>query len=289
MFLGLANSLFRLFRENSDVVPVSRLQKEGVRSVTVLDWERVEKLISDAVAEALARHGVELGAEAMRSVNDEAREAFARLLEQRDTLRETARSLAEEKSQLEDNLSLLRHELDSSTGMLAQERRQVVSPQSVAVAPDAMAHYSERLEQELTRLLRDDDPGGETGLARSVSDLARRLLEEERDKAFDQARTEQGQRIEQLERRIAKLKRMLAETESVVERLSSGDADDEGAESIYKEVQGLGRGDPLAEEKRGILNEIFRLNVELQDVILEGQQSNRAADRPSIGRERAAE
>ena len=55
MFLGLANSLFRLFREHSDVVTVDKLRKDGVRSVTVLDWSRIDRLIAKAVDEALKR------------------------------------------------------------------------------------------------------------------------------------------------------------------------------------------------------------------------------------------
>ena len=97
MILGLANSLFRLFRENSDVVPVSRLKKQGVRQVTVLDWDKIETLIARAVEDALARQGVTLSRDAMESVNQEALETFHRLVSERDRLQESARSLEQEK------------------------------------------------------------------------------------------------------------------------------------------------------------------------------------------------
>ena len=93
MILGLANSLFRMFRENSDVVPVSRLKKQGVRQVTVLDWDRIESLISRAVEEAISRRGVTLSKDAMETVNQEALEAFHRLIHERDQYQESARSL----------------------------------------------------------------------------------------------------------------------------------------------------------------------------------------------------
>lgn len=272
MILGLANSLFRLFRENSDVVPVSRLQKEGVRSVAVLDYSRVEQLIQNAVAEALARHGVELSREAMDSVNGEAREVFARLLEQRDRLRETAQHLEEERGQLRQNLDLLHRELSRATGALAHERQHAVDRASVPVDAAAMADYAARLEAELAKLLAD---GGDGALARSVSGVALKLLKEERDKAFARARDEQQQRIATLERRIQKLSRMLGETEAVVERLKAGQEADEGVASVYKEVQGLKPGAPSAEAKRGILDEIFRINVELRQVIQEAYAGGR--------------
>ena len=70
-------------------------------------------------------------------------------------------------------------------------------------------------------------------------------------------------------RRIAKLKGMLTESERMVGRLrSSGQGmGDEGVESVYREVQGMDSDDHLAQEKQGPLDEIFRLNVELREVI----------------------
>ena len=211
MILGLANSLFRLFRENSDVVPVSRLRKQGVKSVTILDWERIESLIERAVQEALSRHGVDLSEKSLASVNQEAREAFARLVEQRDSIREerdtlkqTARTLEVEREELAANLDALHQELHASTGALAHERQHTVSAETVTVDPKGMAQYAARLERELKRMLRSDaGDGAEEDLAASVTALARRLLDEERKGALETARREQVQRIELLERRIA--------------------------------------------------------------------------------------
>ncbi|MFH0944734.1 MAG: hypothetical protein V2A76_06010 [Planctomycetota bacterium] len=279
MILGLANSLFRLFRENSDVIPVSRLKKQGVKSVTVLDWERIESLINRAVREALSRHGVDLSERTLASVNQEAREAFARLVEQRDAIREerdtlkrTARTLEVEREELAANLDALHQELYASTGALAHERRHTVSAENVTVDPKGIAQYAARLERELRRMLRSGEGDGSEGdLAASVTALARRLLNDERKGALETARKEQVHRIEKLERRIAKLKGMLSESEQLVGRLrgSAQGADDEGVESIYREIQGMDGDDVLAAEKQGLLDEIFRLNVELREVIQE--------------------
>jgi hypothetical protein len=279
MLLGLATNLFRLFRENSDVVPISRLRKQGVRSVTVLDWQRIEQLIDRAVKEALSRRGVELSPAVLASVNAEAREAFARLVEQRDTIREerdqlqhTARTLEIERQELAANLDALHRELYESTGALAQERRHTISADNVGMDRRGLDQYTARLEQELKRLLRGDGAGEEgDDLAGSVSALARRLLDEERRAMLSTAREEQLHRIDLLERRIGKLKGMLSESERLVERLQSAEEEEDGVESIYREVQGLDGSQVNAVEKRGLLDEIFRLNLELREVIQESQ------------------
>ncbi|MFG0320484.1 MAG: hypothetical protein ACF8XB_24645, partial [Planctomycetota bacterium JB042] len=159
MILSLADSLFRMFRENSDVVPVSRLKKEGHRSVTVLDWDRIQALIGKAVEEALARHGVDLSPRALQSVNQEAREAFVRLVEQRDTYRESARSLEAERSELASNVQRLREELEASKGALAAEREREPTIDDVAVDARGMASFHARLEAEMERLLADGAGG----------------------------------------------------------------------------------------------------------------------------------
>ena len=296
MMLGLATNLFRLFRENSDVVPVSRLRKQGVKSVTVLDWERIEHLIERAVIEALSRRGVELSATAMASVNAEAREAFARLVEQRDTIKEerdhlqhTARTLEIERQELAANLNALHRELYESTGALAHERQHTISAENVGMDRRGMEQYSARLEQELRRLLQNEAQAGtDDSLAASVSALARRLLDEERRMVLATARKEQIHRIEQLERRIGKLKGKLTESELLVERLQNVEAGEEGVESIYREVQGLDAGHADTVERRGLLDEIFRLNMELREVIqetkaLDNQQSSSRSEEASDG------
>lgn len=264
MILSLADSLFRMFRENSDVVPVSRLKKQGHRSVTVLDWDRIQALIEKAVEQALARRGVDLSPQALDSVSQEAREAFVRLVEQRDTYRESARSLEVERTELLANVQRLRQEMESSKGALAVEREREVTVDEVVVGADGMASFHARLEAEMRRLMADGAPGD---LAARAAQLARRLLDEEREKAVLTAKDEQQHKIEQLERRIGKLSASLDDSTSLVRRLRETKESPEGIESIYREVQGLDPNESNAPEKRGLLEEIFKLNVELRDVI----------------------
>jgi len=265
MILSLADSLFRMFRENSDVVPVSRLKKQGHRSVTVLDWDRIQALIQKAVEEALARRGVDLSPQALDSVSQEARETFVRLVEQRDTYRESTRTLEAEREELRTNMSQLKSELESSKSLLAHEREHVVTTEEVAVGAEGMASFHSRLEAEMTRLLAGAEPGAD--IAAQAAALARRLLDEEQAKATEDAREEQRLRVAQLERRVGKLRKSLRDSETLVTRLRETKGVPGGVESIYREVQGLDPSEEKATEKAGLLEEIFKLNVELRDVI----------------------
>ncbi len=282
--LGLAHSLFRMFRENSDVVPVSRLKKQGVRQVTVLDWAKMQELLQTAVAEALAKRGVELSPEALRSVNQEARETLARLVEQRDQAevqrdqaevqrdqyRDVAKHLEQQRNELQKNIDALCAELGRETDALTVERGRRVTAADVVVDAAGMASFRARLHDELTRMFRGEPAGGSRGdglIADDVAALAERLLEEQRTRALDAARAEQQSKIEQLERRIAKLKAKLEDSEDVVQRLRSAKNVDPGVESVFKSVQGLDGKDRRAAEKKALLDEIFQLNVELREVI----------------------
>lgn len=276
MILGLANSLFRMFRENSDVVTVSRLKKQGVRQVTVLDWDRIEGLISRAVEEAISRRGVSLSKDALATVNQEALEAFHRLVQERDQYQESARSLEEEKAELSRNLSRLREEFERSNNDLERERGRVVAVDEVSLDGAALSGFSERLEEELRAMLSGAEGGD--AVPGSVAALARRLVEEERERAVVAARAEQRMRVATLERRVSKLKRTLADSEAAASRMRAATDAPAGVESIYREVQGLDQKDAHAGEKKGLLDQIFRLNVELRDVI--GGEATGGTDGP---------
>lgn len=273
--MGLADSVFRLFRENSDVVPLKRLEKKGVKNVTVLDWNRVVTLIERAVDEALSKRGVDLAPHLLQNVHRDAKEAFHRLVAERDRLEETTRTLAQEKDDLARNVEALKTEIVRSQQELAAERDRAVRFDDVAVEGAQLDHAMSRLESRVRELL-GAGQGGD--LAAKVAAAARELLDEEKKNAFDEAASEQRRKVEQLERRLAKLQRALTDSESVIERLKTEKAGDQGIESIYKSVQGLDGKDANANQKRGLLDQVFKLNLELREVIGEPTKS-RASDR----------
>ncbi|MBK6940389.1 MAG: hypothetical protein IPH13_09330 [Planctomycetes bacterium] len=267
MILGLANSLFRLFREHSDVVSVDKLKKDGVRSVTVLDWSRIDQLIAKAVDEALKKRGVELPADALQSVNQQAREAFARLLEQRDLWRDSAQTLEQQKNELEANLNRLVVELDTARSQLTREKSHRVTVADVAVGRAQMDSFALRLKDGLVELFKGSSADASPELARAAAELAEHLLADEKARALAAAKQEQDARIDLLERRIAKLNGMLASSDQLVERLKAAKSLDPGIESEFREVQGLNTADANAGAKRGLLEQIFKLNVELREAI----------------------
>lgn len=266
MILSLAQSLFRLFREHSDVIPVSQLKRQGVRSVTVLDWDRVQSLITRAVGEALDRRGVQLSREDMRSVSEEALETFHRLVEQRDHLQHSAKRLSEEKASLEQNLRQVRDELERAAEELTRERSRSITVADVgSIEVTRFEEYAERLAAEMARLADGGSPASE--LPEPVLAVTRRFLEQERARALATAKAEQRRRVEQLERRVDKLKGTLSHTEKVMQQMQRAAPVDGGVESVYRGVQGLDSGDKNFQEKRGVLDQIFQLNVDLRQVI----------------------
>jgi exonuclease VII large subunit len=281
MILGLANSLFRLFREHSDVVSVDKLKKDGVRSVTVLDWSRIDQLIAKAVDEALKKRGVELPPDALASVNQQAREAFARLLEQRDQWRDSAQTLEQQKNELEANLNRLVTELDTARSQLDREKTHRVTDADVAVSRARMDSFALRLKDGLVDLFKGSPAGASPELARAAAELAEHLLADEKARALADAKRDQDARIDLLERRIAKLNGMLENSDRLVERLKAAKTIDPGIESEFREVQGLSVADSNAGAKRGLLEQIFKLNVELREAIgKESPQSGGSASAP---------
>jgi len=70
--------------------------------------------------------------------------------------------------------------------------------------------------------------------------------------------------LELLRRRASKLVRELRTVRTEVRRVADREEIDTGVASRYREVQGLGGEGPAAEAKRGMLEDIFRANLELR-------------------------
>jgi hypothetical protein len=70
--------------------------------------------------------------------------------------------------------------------------------------------------------------------------------------------------VELLQRRIAKLQRMLDKAEETLRRLASMSPDDPGIASIYRTVQGLSPEDRAFAFKQKLMKKIFQANLELK-------------------------
>lgn len=270
---GFADTLLRLLRSRSEVVPVSRLKRRGLRQVTVLDFRRLQEFVAEAVDRALAERAPEIGPEALAEVRAEAREGVLRLVHERDRLRESADRLAQEKRTLERHVEELRRRLEEERARLAALSG--VSG-SAPFAPRGEADL-DRLEERVLEALAHPDG--------NAAERIRKAFEDERRRARRAGEESERREIERLERRISKLAHSLERSEALVERLRREVERPEGIASEFREVQGLDPSEPRAAEKRGLLEEVFRWNVELRDWM---QRDRAGAGKTRPGQDREA-
>jgi diguanylate cyclase (GGDEF)-like protein len=87
---------------------------------------------------------------------------------------------------------------------------------------------------------------------------------ETRNRNFDGEADEARSQIEILERRLAKLTALHAETEEELKRIAAMKGLDLGVASIYRSVQGISDSSTHKEMKRMLMREIFEANFELK-------------------------
>lgn len=124
-----------------------------------------------------------------------------------------------------------------------------------ADAPALLAALAaERRENSLLRArLRLHEPGSEASAATRRPPSAPAEVAQER--------------IELLERRLIKLRRLLAESEARLARAGSSAEADTGLASRYRTVQGLAEDAPERERKAGLMESLFLANLELQELL----------------------
>ncbi|MCY3000288.1 MAG: diguanylate cyclase [Planctomycetota bacterium] len=100
-------------------------------------------------------------------------------------------------------------------------------------------------------------------IEREVVASALREMNEQLERTTREHRSEAQERIELLERRIAKLSESLGMTEAELQRVMAAKSIDPGVASIYKTVQGLSATAVQAELKKTLMSKIFEANVEM--------------------------
>jgi hypothetical protein len=145
----------------------------------------------------------------------------------------------------------------------AQDASRVPAPLPAAAGGDAaLGALGDRI-RELFGL----GPGDDDLLARIQREVvvsALREVQEEVRRALPSEAREQAERIELLERRIAKLSDSLGMTEAELQHVLAQRAGDSGVASVYKNVQGLSPTAVQAELKKALMSKIFEANVELR-------------------------
>lgn len=167
-----------------------------------------------------------------------------------------------EREEIEDELRELEAELESRNLLLQEEQQ--------AIVEEALAEAETRRESLAVRIDEVVDSTGLEGrgleeLRNEMFALARRQMEEERDRIIAEKLSEKQGEIERLERRLSKLTDSLGVTEAELQRLSKLKDVDLGLASIYREVQGLADGDSQAERKKEMMKTIFEANLGLRD------------------------
>ncbi|MFO0982664.1 MAG: hypothetical protein U1E76_13180, partial [Planctomycetota bacterium] len=137
--------------------------------------------------------------------------------------------------------------------------------------------FHEQLHSVIGALVQGTPEARRQQLVEQLTELAENRIRTEVGRVRGAELETRRERISTLERRIDKLKSALADAEGMVERLRSVKAAqvDDGVASIYREVQGLSDKEPEFKRKKGLLEEIFKLNMELKDLVGNGAQGHR--------------
>jgi hypothetical protein len=252
----LARNLFHLMRGAAERTTLDGLKKKGHRSVSVLNFRDIQSFISRSIENTLRRAGVDMDG---KDIQDEVRHEFLSLMHERDVLQNTVDAMLREKNELAANKGDLEIEIHKATEEFESARE--------LFSGDAQAKDLQSLMEKIqTALTNSLGRAGVTAAATSQAlDIVTVAIDEHR--ALLSQRTASGAeaRLEQMQRRITKLKRKLEETEDMLARARVAGGPD-GIEG-EKVIPGVGSGDPNAAMKKELLGEIFKLNVELRQML----------------------
>ncbi|MGQ0554141.1 MAG: hypothetical protein ACT4PU_13085 [Planctomycetota bacterium] len=254
-----ARRLFDLLRGASREQSLDRLRHAGHRQVSVLSYRDVERMLSEAVDEALADLGLDINARGAAGLTEEARTRFFALLQERNTLRDTVDELKRRQDELSRHRDMLATEVVRTEEELAESheraRRGLWAP---ADAASAAQRFTSRLESLLGEI--------EPGLRQRIAAAGGEALGAELSQHLQR---EQDSREEQLRRRIEKLRGKLQESEALLARVraaqsaqSAGGQFGSGLPMTPSDLTG-----PAGAQRAALLDEIFRMNVELQTMM----------------------
>ena len=263
----LSLNILRLLRHRSKSTPLRRLEQRGLKNVSVLNIKDLKDLIRDAVNNTLRDFGITLSPDELRLINDRAREELLRVMSDRDELRASMKNLEMELETLRGNFLMLKAELEMNSRLLESEETRVIEPEGVPLGREGIEQIEASLAERLSALFAEY--GGNDELKDRAILMAHDLIRQERDKAVEQARVSQEDRIAQLKRRIQKLDTKLRETEDLLHRVRAEARAEQGVPSEFRGVQGLSEHAAYYEEKEALLREIFTLNMDLKRLMAE--------------------
>ena len=227
-----------------------------MKQVQVLDLAAIRCLIKDAVAEAAAHLGSALISEERERLLEEAEEGFKERLE----------SFKAEKAGLEARSKHLGEQLELAQRLLEEERARIVSADQFTVSDAGILEIEKRLGRMLDRALARGEVSGD--LEWEMRGVVAKLLDGEREKISGKAREAQNDRVDLLERKIARLASNLEETqkERDLARCRARALEDGGAVVFQNVITGgIGDEDPDRDRRLLLMREIFDENKKMYE------------------------
>ncbi len=268
---SLSRRLAALFRSKADLTSLKKLEREGIRTVNVIDLSRIEAIVGEAI-EKVVREAADAGT-SPTFVAEGAQVEFLRLLGQGGRLKKKGDELAAASDQLTSNLESLQASLDRSKAELSAQ-----ADQSERGAFEALrARVDRSLEEAFDharRALPSDGAAGAAALAALQAPLRASMLELlgsalHRGRAPVDPTADEAQ-VELLERRVKKLTAQLLETQELLARTRDERLAEEQAQpSIYKTVQGLTGAEQNGAQRKSLMRAIFEHNLELRRTLTE--------------------
>lgn len=260
----LTRSLYHLMRGASRPTSLSRLKQRGHKRVPILRYRDIEALIDTSVENTLKRLGIELSDRDIRGLGAEARVEFLALIHERDTLRDTVDQLVAQQEELESNRELLVERMSATRDELDESREAVEETDTL---DEDLSSLEGRIAASLRALL-SDPATPRDHLAPRAIELVHAAFDEQRDEVAARTRAEQAERVALLQRRLTKLNKKLEESEAMLARARAAATDtDDDREEVDMGPAGLQSADPQFEKKKQVLDEIFKLNVELKSMM----------------------
>jgi len=258
MSFKLARNVFEILRGSARTKSLEQLRREGHRHVPVLKFSDLEALMASAVDDTLAHLGLELSEQQVAGLTDDARLRFLALLKERSELKQTLEGLQRQGDRLEISTEGVKAEIERAESELHDQEVPVASPD------EELATLHTRLREDLTRIL-----SGVPGLDQDKLQQALAAVDEAignyRILLSSRLRREQEARVEQLHRRLQRLHRKLEESQALLARARAAGA--QGMPQLFELGPALQPGDLDYAQKRGLLDEVFKLNVELRKLI----------------------